>query len=71
MIMKCNYSVLSLSTVISALLFGGFSVSEAYAYLDPGSGSVVIQMLIGALAGAGIALKIYWYKIKAKIKKAS
>ena len=26
-------------------------------YLDPGSGSVLIQMLIGALAGVGISLK--------------
>ena len=49
------------------LLFRGFFVSEAYAYLDPGSGSVVIQMLIGALAGVGITLKIYWHKIKEKL----
>ena len=42
-------------------------IPEAYAYLDPGSGSVVIQMLIGALAGVGITLKIYWHKIKEKL----
>ncbi len=33
-------------------------------YLDPGSGSIIIQMIIGALVGVGITLKIYWFKIK-------
>jgi hypothetical protein len=33
-------------------------------YLDPGSGSFLIQLLIAALLGAGIALRAYWGKIK-------
>ena len=65
--MKKNYLVLLLPIFTLALLFRGFFVSEAYAYLDPGSGSVVIQMLIGALAGVGITMKIYWHKIKEKL----
>jgi hypothetical protein len=48
-------------------IFHEFFVSDAYAYLDPGSGSIVIQALIGALVGAGIALKVYWEKIKWKL----
>ena len=67
MIVRRNHPVLLPSIFASILLFQGFTVSEAYAYLDPGSGSVVIQMLVGALAGVGIALKIYWQKIKEKI----
>ena len=47
-----------------SLLFRGFFISEAYAYLDPGSGSIVIQAIIGALVGVGITLKVYWEKIK-------
>ena len=39
---------------------------NAYAYIDPGSGSLIIQMLIGTLVGLGIALKVYWQKIKMK-----
>ena len=38
-------------------------------YLDPGSGSVLIQTLIGALAGVGITLKIYWWNIKEKFTR--
>ncbi len=52
-----------------ALLFRGLFVSDAYAYLDPNTGSLVIQMLIGALAGIGITLKIYWHRIKEKFSK--
>ena len=46
------------------LLFSGTMISDAYAYIDPGSGSVMIQGLIGALVGAGIAIKLYWAKIR-------
>jgi hypothetical protein len=33
-------------------------------YLDPGSGSFLIQLLIAALLGGAFAIKIYWKKIK-------
>jgi hypothetical protein len=33
-------------------------------YLDPGSGSFLIQLLIAGLAGAGIAIAISWGRIK-------
>ena len=33
-------------------------------YLDPGSGSFLIQLLIAGLAGAGIAVAISWGRIK-------
>ena len=34
-------------------------------YLDPGSGSMIIQLLLAALLGAGAMIAIYWRKIKA------
>ena len=41
-------------------------------YLDPGSGSFLIQLLIAALAGAGIIIGANWAKLKrwlGKMKK--
>jgi len=35
------------------------------AYLDPGSGSVLIQLLIAGLLGAAFIIKAFWSKIKA------
>ena len=37
---------------------------EAYAYLDPGSGSYIFQIIIGTLLGGVFALKIYWKRIR-------
>jgi hypothetical protein len=34
-------------------------------YLDPGSGSFLVQLLLAALLGGAFAVKIYWRKIKA------
>ena len=44
--------------------FSELFVSNAFAYIDPGTGSMILQSLIGALVGAGIILKVYWTKIK-------
>jgi hypothetical protein len=30
------------------------------AYLDPGSSSMILQMLLGGVAAVGVALKLYW-----------
>lgn len=34
------------------------------AYLDPGSGSFLIQLLIGGAVGALFLIKTYWHRIK-------
>ena len=39
------------------------SSAPAYAYIDPGTGSALIQGLIAAVAAIGITLKLYWYRI--------
>jgi len=36
----------------------------AYAYLDPGTGSYIFQLLIAGLVGLGFLVKVYWNKIK-------
>ncbi|NWG06269.1 MAG: hypothetical protein HXY35_06235 [Chloroflexi bacterium] len=33
-------------------------------YLDPGSGSFLIQLLLAALLGLGVAVRASWTKIK-------
>lgn len=39
----------------------------AYAYLDPGSGSYVIQMVIAVGLGAAVVLRGGWHRIKGLI----
>lgn len=38
------------------------------AYLDPGTGSLIIQVVIGVFVGGLFALKIFWNRIKAFFK---
>lgn len=42
---------------------------DAYAYLDPGTGSYLIQMLLAALLGGLFAIKIFWRRIIDFFKK--
>ena len=39
-----------------------------YAYIDPGTGSYIIQVVIAGLLGALVSLRIYWARIKAYFK---
>ena len=41
--------------------------TPALAYLDPGTGSFVIQGIIAAIVGGGFAIKMFWSRIKSKI----
>ena len=41
------------------------------AYIDPGSGSFILQALIATLAGALVVVNIYWQKIKRFLGLAS
>lgn len=39
-------------------------------YLDPGSGSFILQVLLASLLGAGFAIKMYWKRIKSIFVKS-
>lgn len=42
----------------------------AHAYLDPGSGSFIIQILIAALAGSLLTLRVFWSRIIGFFRKS-
>ncbi|OHC74266.1 MAG: hypothetical protein A3H92_09310 [Rhodospirillales bacterium RIFCSPLOWO2_02_FULL_58_16] len=42
----------------------------AHAYLDPGTGSILLQMILGGAAGAAVVLKLYWRRIISFFKSA-
>ena len=33
------------------------------AYLDPGSASMILQMLVGGLAAVAVSIKLFWRRI--------
>jgi len=37
--------------------------SPAYAYLDPGTGSMLISAVLGVAAALALAVKMFWYRL--------
>jgi len=33
------------------------------AYIDPGTGSIILQALVASVVGAAIAVKLFWHRI--------
>lgn len=51
--------------ILTILILGILScANNAYAYLDPGTGSFLLQILIAGLVGAFFSIKIFWQRIK-------
>ena len=38
--------------------------TDAAAYLDPGTGSMMLQVILGGIAAVGVAVKLYWHKLR-------
>ncbi|MBM7076545.1 hypothetical protein [Micromonospora humida] len=41
------------------------------AYLDAGSGSLIVQAVVGGTAGAAVAAKLYWRRVAARFRRGS
>lgn len=48
--------------ILVLLLF--CAAPSAFAYLDPGTGSMLLQVILGGIAAVGVALKLFWHKIR-------
>jgi hypothetical protein len=57
-----NIGAQSFTLAIAAMIVG-MSTSSAYAYLDPGTGSIILQVLLGGVAGIALAGRLYWHKL--------
>lgn len=46
-----------------------FPNNNAYAYLDPGTGSIILQAIFGLIAAIGAYITLFWRKFKDLIRK--
>ncbi len=46
-----------------------FFTIQGYSYIDPGTGSYMVQIIIAAFVGASLGIRIFWGKIKALFTK--
>jgi len=47
----------------------GFLAGSAAGYIDPGTGSYVLQIAIAFLVGLAFSVKVFWKKISIFLKK--
>ena len=47
----------------------GFLAKTAAGYIDPGTGSYVLQIAIAFLVGLAFSVKVFWKKISAFVRK--
>ncbi len=52
------------SIIAIALLLPFVLMREAQAYLDPATGSMILQIILGFILAASMTIKMYWRKIK-------
>jgi hypothetical protein len=41
--------------------------TPAYAYVDPGSGGMLVQLLLGGFAGVALIVSLYWQRFLKRI----
>ena len=49
--------------VYSSILYFALA-TPAYAYIDPGSGSYVLQLLVASLLAGLFAVEVFWSKVR-------
>ena len=52
------------ATVCFCLLSNLLLPSTAFAYVDPGSGSVIVTTVLGLIAAIGYTFRKYFYKVR-------
>jgi len=49
---------------VAVFLFVSTLSGRLHAYLDPGTGSMMIQLLLGGVVGVIATVKLYWRQLK-------
>ena len=60
---------MNLRAITLLFIYFFFVNTNAYAYLDPGTGSFILQVIIGFLAAASASFIYYWSKVKNFLSK--
>ncbi len=47
----------------TAMVLSVTAIAPAQAYLDPGTGSIILQLILGGVAGVMVVMKLYWHRL--------
>jgi hypothetical protein len=57
----------ALTALAAAATLALLAPAPALAYLDPGSGSVLLQLLLGGAAGVAVAARLLWQRLRRRL----
>lgn len=57
------------TAVLAVVLAFAFNPRHAAAYLDPGTGSIVYQAMLGTTLAATAAIRIYWRGVRELVSR--
>ena len=58
------------SHIIFAVAWLLIFAPDALAYLDPGTGRLIVQSVVAAVAAAGFAIRLYWRRIQGWFRRS-
>ena len=56
--------VRSLGAVVALFSIAWLMAAPAYAYVDPGTGGMLIQLATGGAAGLAVLVRLYWNRVR-------
>ena len=53
-----------LGVILMSIFLVLILVNQSYAYIDPGTGSMLVQAVLAAVAVASVSIGIFWRRIR-------
>ncbi|PSM20286.1 hypothetical protein [Nitratireductor sp. StC3] len=57
--------------LVTFIAITGLLTNNAYAYLDPGTGSMILQGILGAVAIGAASVSVFWHRVKSVFTQSS
>lgn len=61
--------LVTVALLLAMFFFVSHSTGPVHAYLDPGTGSVLLQIILGGMVAALATVRLYWDRLKSFVQR--
>ena len=58
-----------LAVILISIFLVFILVNQSYAYIDPGTGSMLVQAVLAAIAAVSVSIGIFWHRIRSFLNR--
>jgi len=58
-----------LAVILMSIFLVLIFVNQSYAYIDPGTGSMLVQAALAAIAAVSVSIGIFWHRIRSFLNR--